>query len=215
MKEFLLFCIIFTTHWYKKMEKEINLIPSELKAIEKHKWYLSEKQGREVSFEEALNDFLDNYKADWIKEKQCTDCKEQADQILKYKWFRSEQEGHDIGKNVASEEWISKYAHIWREERESLEANDFTEMDIIIEKEMQIKTSAISDIARYFDCDIYLHKDRMEFYIFVIDGKKYLNIKSILCPVSLDFFKGEKVCFLAVGIRVQDALASIRNILAG
>jgi hypothetical protein len=197
------------------MKEEINLIPSELKAIEKHKWYLSEQQGKEVLFEEALTDFLENYEADWMREKQCMDCREQADQILRYKWFRSEEEGHDIGKNAASEEWIRKYAHIWREERESLEANDFTKMLIKIEKEKQIETIVLSDIAHNYDCEIYIHKDRMQFHTFVIAGKGYLNIKSILCPVSLDFFKDEEVCFLATGARAKEALVeSIRNIIS-
>jgi hypothetical protein len=193
------------------MKEEINLIPSELKAIEKHKWYLSEQQGKEVSFEEALDDFLNNYEADWMKEKQCMDCKEQTDQILQYKWFRSEEEGHDIGKNAASKEWISKYAHIWREERESLEANDFTEMVIKIEKDTQIKTIVISDIARYYDCDIYIHKDIMKFHTFVVAGKKYLNIKSILCPALLNFRKDEEVCFLTICTKADEVLVSIKN----
>jgi len=36
----------------------IDLIPSELRAIEDHKYYLSQKEGREVSLEEAIVDFL-------------------------------------------------------------------------------------------------------------------------------------------------------------
>jgi phosphotransferase system HPr-like phosphotransfer protein len=195
------------------MKEEINLIPSELKAIEKHKWYLSEQQGKEVSFEEALTDFLDNYEADWMREKQCIDCKEQTDQILKYKWIRSEQEGHDIGKNAASEEWIMKYAHIWREERESLEANGFIKMHIKTGKKKQIKTAVLSDIAYNFDCEIYINKDGMKFHNFVISGRKCLNIKSILCPVLLDFSEDEEVRFLATGLRAEEALASIRKII--
>ncbi|MCX5812969.1 MAG: HPr family phosphocarrier protein [Proteobacteria bacterium] len=195
------------------MKEEINLIPSELKAIEEHKWYLSEQQGKEVSFEEALRDFLDNYEADWMREKQCLDCKEQADQILQYKWLRSEQEGYDIGKDTASKEWISKYAHIWREEKESLEANGFTKMHIKTGKEKQIKTIVLSDIAHNYDCEIYINKDRMKFHNFIIAGRKNLNIKSILCPVLLDFSKDEEVRFLATGSRVEEALASIREII--
>jgi phosphotransferase system HPr-like phosphotransfer protein len=196
------------------MKKEITLIPSELKAIEEHKWYLSEQQGKEASFEEALVDFLDNYEADWMREKQCIDCKEQSDQILRYKWFRSEEEGHDIGKKAASEEWVSKYAHIWREERESLEANGFTKMVIKIGKEKQIKTTVISDIAHNYDCEIYIHQDTMKFHNFVIVGRRFLNIKSILCPVLLDFSKDEEVRFLATGARAREALESIRDLIS-
>jgi hypothetical protein len=195
------------------MKEEINLIPSELKAIEEHKWYLSERQGKEVSFEEALIDFLDNYETDWIREKQCTDCKEQTDQILQYKWLRSEQEGYDIGKNTASKEWIRKYAHIWRKEKESLEANGFTKMAIRIEEEKKIKTIAISDIAHNYDCDLYISRDKMKFYNFVIVGKRFLNIKSIICPVVFNFSKDELVRFIATGVRSHEALKSIRDIL--
>ena len=48
------------------MRKEIDLIPSELRAIEIHKYYLSQREGREVSFEEAMIDFIDNYEADFL-----------------------------------------------------------------------------------------------------------------------------------------------------
>ncbi len=48
------------------MVKEIDLIPSELSAIETHKYYLSEREGREVGFEEAMIDFINNCEADFF-----------------------------------------------------------------------------------------------------------------------------------------------------
>ena len=115
------------------MRKEIDLIPSELRAIEVHKYYLSEKEGREVSFEEAMIDFIDNYEADFLSKKQVEDNQEQNQEILKYRWIESEKEGHDIGKQKAALDWIEQYGCIWREEKESLEENGFVESSVVIE----------------------------------------------------------------------------------
>ena len=51
----------------------------------------------------------------------------------------------------------------------------------------------LSDIAHYFDCDIYIHQHRMKNYNFKFFGKKeYLNVKSILSPKYLEATHGEK-----------------------
>ena len=76
---------------------EIDLIPSELRAIEVHKYYLSQTEGREISLEEAIVDFLINYESDFLMAKQIEDVTEQNAEIMKYKWIESEKEGHDIG----------------------------------------------------------------------------------------------------------------------
>jgi len=191
------------------MVKEIDLIPSELSAIEMHKYFLSEREGREVSFEVAMIDFIDNYEADFLCKKQVEDNQQQNQEILKYRWIESEKEGHDIGNTKAAMEWVEKYGGIWREERESLEKNGFIEQIVKIEHNsgIQIEIAKLTEIARNFDCDIYVHQSRLEHYNFKLLGKKeYLNVKSILSPKLLKAAHGENIEFIATGGRSRDAL---------
>jgi len=196
--------------------KEIDLIPSELRAIEEHKYYLSHKEGREVSLEEAIVDFLIDYEADFFTAKQIEDVKEQNAEIMKYKWIESEKEGHDIGTEKAAKEWVEKYGSIWRNEKESLEQNGFLGLNVVIENKMglNIETAALAEIARRHDCELYIHKDRMKYYNFVLFGKKeYLNVKSILCPNSLESAKGESIEFIATGNGVKEALEETERLI--
>jgi phosphotransferase system HPr-like phosphotransfer protein len=198
------------------MVKEIDLIPSELSAIETHKYFLSQREGREVSFEEAMIDFIDNYEADFLRKKQVEDNQEQNQEILKYRWIESEKEGHDIGSTKAAMEWVEKYGGIWREERESLEKNGFIEQVVEIENKngTRIDIAKFAEIARNFDCDIYIHQSRMEHYNFKLFGKKeYLNAKSILSPKLLYATHGESIELIATGGRAREALeVSVRFI---
>jgi phosphotransferase system HPr-like phosphotransfer protein len=198
------------------MVKEIDLIPSELSAIEMHKYFLSEREGREVSFEEAMIDFIDNYEADFLCKKQVEDNQQQNQEILKYRWLESEKEGHDIGSTKAAMEWIEKYGGIWREERESLEKNGFIEQIVKIEHNsgIHIEIAKLAEIARNFDCDIYVHQSRMEHYNFKLFGKKeYLNVKSILSPKLLKAAHGESLEFIATGGRAKDALEASARLI--
>ena len=196
--------------------KEIDLIPSELRAIEDHKHYLSQKEGREVQLEEAIVDFLIDYEADFLKRKQTEDVAQQNDEIMKYKWIESEREGHDIGEETAAMEWIEKYGSIWRAERESLEKNAFMEMALVVEDRagVVIDMTELADIARRNDCELYIHKERMKYYNFVLFGKKeYLNVKSILCPKHLEAVKGEKIEFIATGEGALKILPEVRSLI--
>ncbi len=197
------------------MVKEIDLIPSELSAIETHKYYLSEREGREVGFEEAMIDFINNCEADFFCRKQVEDNQEQRQEIQKYKWIESEKEGHDIGSTKAAMEWIEKYGCIWREERESLEKNGFIEQTVKIDhinSGIHIEIAKLAEVARNFHCDIYIHKSKMEHYNFKLFGKKeYLNVKSIFTPKFIKAAHGDSVELIATGERANDALdASVR-----
>ncbi len=198
------------------MKKEFDLIPSELRAIEVHKYYLSEKEDREVSLEEAMIDFLENYEAEFRCQKQREDNREQNQEIQKYKWIESEKEGHDIGSRKAAFEWIEKYGCIWREERESLEKNGFIEMSVLIEcpHGVNIEMAKLSHIAHSFECDMYIHGSAMEQYNYNLFGKKeYLNVKSLLAPQSLKAAHYETIELIATGGRARAALeASVQCI---
>ncbi|HOF57380.1 MAG TPA: HPr family phosphocarrier protein [Syntrophorhabdaceae bacterium] len=190
-------------------KKEIDLIPSELITIETHKYYLSQKEGREVSLEEAIVDFLINYESDFLMAKQVEDLYEQNDEIMKYKWIESEKKGYDIGTEKAAEEWVIKYGSIWREEKESLEKNRFIETKTLIQgkNSIDIEIAHLAEIAKKHDCELYIHKKMMKYYNFVLFGKKeYLNVKSILCPKYLEVNRGESVEFIATGNNARYAL---------
>ncbi|MCX5802555.1 MAG: HPr family phosphocarrier protein [Proteobacteria bacterium] len=196
--------------------KEVDLIPSELRAIEIHKYYLSQTEGGEVTLEEAIVDFLINYEADFLRKKQLEDVEVQKEEILKYKWIESEKEGHDIGTEKAAMEWVEKYGSIWREERESLEKNEFLELTVVIENRNGIKMemAQLADIAHNCDCDLYIHKERMKYYNFMLFGKKeYLNVKSILCPEYLETVRGEKIEFIATGNGARRAFEEVERFI--
>jgi hypothetical protein len=42
----------------------------EREEILKHKWYMSEKEGKDVGFERALLNWVSNYRAEWKKRKR-------------------------------------------------------------------------------------------------------------------------------------------------
>lgn len=196
--------------------KEINLTPAELNAILEHKRMMSEKQGKEVTVEQAIEHFILHLRADWLKEKQHRDVQAQQEEIEKHKYFRSKDAGRDIGKATAAEEWCVKYAHIWRAERESLEQNGFLKVDVVIQSENGLHiepASTLAILAGKFDCEVYMHRDDMDYYNLIIQGKKYLNVKSILGLLSVAARKGDSMEFIATGPEAQQALDAIVGLI--
>lgn len=192
--------------------KEIDLSPAELKAIEDHKYFISQKQGREVSIEEAIEDFINNYKDRWLKEKQKNENFEQIEEIKKYMHTRCQETGHKISENDAAEEWMGMYAHIWRQEKESLEKNGFSISHVVVQNEKGLHmrpSSTLATLTSKFDCDVYVHKDGMEHYNFILNGKKYMNVKSVLGILTLAACKGEALEFIATGREAEKALQAI------
>jgi phosphotransferase system HPr (HPr) family protein len=197
--------------------KKTDLIPSELAAIEEHKYFMSLKQGREVSIDEAIADFVEKCRADWLLEKQRRDSQEQIKEIERHKYFRSLEEGYDIGRRKASEEWVGRYAHLWRAEKESLQAHGFLEVRLIVEGDhgLHIKpASKLAEIARNCNCDMYVHRKGMDYYNFVLNGKEYLNVKSVLSILQFDAAKGEELEFIATGVQAGEALEEVKQLLS-
>lgn len=196
--------------------KEINLTPAELIAILEHKRAMSERQGKEVTIEQAIEHFILHFRADWLKEKQHRDSQDQRHEIEKHKYFRSKDEGRDIGKAAAAEEWCAKYAHIWRAERESLERNGFFKANVVIQSEKGLHiepASTLAVIAGKYDCEVYLHREPMDYYNFILQRKKYLNVKSILGLLFVAAKKGESLELIASGPEARQALDAIVNVI--
>jgi phosphocarrier protein HPr len=194
--------------------KEIDLTPAELKAIEDHKYYMSQQQHREVVIEEAIEDFINNYKEAWIKDKQKKENLEQIEEIKRYMHLKSQETGQSIGELTAAEEWRKEYAHIWREEKESLEKNGFLKISVVVQNEKGLHmrpSSTLATLTSKYDCDVYVHKDGMEHYNFVLNGKKYMNVKSVLGVLTLAACKGEELEFIATGREAKEALKAIEK----
>ncbi|MBI2441673.1 MAG: HPr family phosphocarrier protein [Lentisphaerae bacterium] len=192
--------------------KDINLTPAELQAILDHKRTMTLTQGKEVSLEEAIEHFIRHYELDWLREKQRRDLSEQLQEIDKHKYLRSEKEGRDIGRARAAEEWCDKYAHIWRAEHESLERNGFLKINVVIQSERGLHfrpASTLAELAQRFDCEVYLHRAGMDFYNFILQGQKYLNVKSVLCLLTVAAEKGEQLELIATGPQAREALQAI------
>jgi phosphocarrier protein len=195
---------------------QINLTGAELKAIEEHKYFLSQKRGAEVTIEEAIADFVENFAQDWRREKLRRDNLEQREEIEKHRYFRSQEEGRDIGKSSAAEEWCQKYAHIWRAERDSLERNGFKKISVVVQNERGLHVrpvSAVAALASAFDCDIYVHKKGMVYYNFLLEERPYMNVRSILGFLSLEVALGDTLEFIATGSQSSEALKALEELM--
>ena len=194
------------------MTKMFHLTPAELKAIAEHRLRLALDWGREVNVEEAIEDFLANYKKRWLEEKQLRDNQEQLQEIERYKWFRSEEEHQDIGIDRAALEWSAKYAAIWREERESLEKNGFMRMPVTVANPRGLHVRPSSHLAQMlqrYECDVYVSKPGMPYFNFLLQGKPYMNVRSILGFLSLGIVCRDELEFLASGTDAAAALKAI------
>lgn len=196
--------------------KDINLTPAELTAVLEHKRAMAHGRDAEVTIEEAIEHFILHFRADWWREKQRHDNAEQRREIDRHKYFRSMDEGRDIGRARAAEEWCAKYAPIWRAERESLERNGFLSLEVVTHKEGGLHmepTSTLAQLARRFDCEVYLHRDGMEYCNFKLQNKTYLNVKSILGLLTVAAAPGERLEFIATGPQAREALEAIRHLV--
>lgn len=192
--------------------EDVNLSPAELHAILEHQRSMTLSQGIEVSLETAIEDFVSHCRESWMHEKQHLDNVEQIKEIEKHKYFRSMEERHDIGKKAAAEEWCLRYAHLWRAERESLERNGFLQakVELQAEKGLHIQPAAtLARLARKYNCEVYLHHKKIDYCNFVLQGKKYLNIKSVIGLLSVTADKGDVLEIISTGSQAKDALEEI------
>jgi phosphocarrier protein HPr len=196
--------------------QSINLTAAELTAIQDHKYFLSQQRGSEVTIEEAIEDFVRNFAEAWRREKLRRDNLAQQEEIEKHKYLRSKEAGYDIGRAPAAEEWCQKYAHIWRSERESIEKNGLRRIFVTIRNPEGLHlrpVSVVANLAATFDCDMYVHRDGMTYYNFLLEGRPYLNVRSILGLLSLGATLGDKLEFIATGAQAEQALEALTALL--
>jgi hypothetical protein len=87
--------------------------PAEWNAIRVHRYFLSQRYGRFVAINEAIEDWQKNYALIWRAKRTVLSSRNQMEEILKHKWIESEKAGHDLGSEAAAD-WIDKYADKWR-----------------------------------------------------------------------------------------------------
>lgn len=194
--------------------RDINLTPAELLAILEHKRQMTSAGNRPVTLEEAMTHFILHFRVNWLKDKHRRDNRDQLQEIERHKYFRSQNEGRDIGKALAAEEWCANYASIWRAERESLERNGFLKISVVVASEHGLHTrpdSMLAEMCRQFDSEVYLHRQDMTYYNFLLQGRPYLNVSSIIGLLTVDAVQGELLEFIATGPDAKPALETIAH----
>ena len=90
---------------------------AELRAINRHKYYLSQQQGEDVGFDAAAKDWFENFSEVWRERRHQRMLEMQREEIKRYKWIQSERARKDLGRS-AVEDWIHNFAADWRMEWE-------------------------------------------------------------------------------------------------
>jgi phosphotransferase system HPr (HPr) family protein len=200
----------------KPMKKDC-LTPAEFKAVLDHKFFMGVDLKREVTLEEALIDFVLLYMDAWLKEKTARDNKEQAAEIEKHIYLKSKEAGRDMVVEAIGE-WHRVHAKAWRDYWESLDHNNIKKFTVTVENATGLHVRPAGDlvqIACAHDCDIYIHKDGMEHYTIKVDGKPYLNVRTVLAMLpllSLAISKGDTIEFIAYGSQAGEAIKAIEKL---
>jgi hypothetical protein len=89
------------------------LSKAELHEVERHRVRMSSESGRDVSFDESLENWLKTQAQRWREERQARLLLKQREEILRHKWIESEKAQRDLGAEAALD-WIRRYAAQWR-----------------------------------------------------------------------------------------------------
>jgi phosphotransferase system HPr (HPr) family protein len=73
--------------------------------------------------------------------------------------------------------------------------------------------SAVATLAAKFDCDIYVHRDGMTYYNFLLEGRPYMNVRSVLGLLSVGAAIGDSLEFIATGSQAEPALKALDQFL--
>lgn len=87
--------------------------PAEMREIERHKYFLSERAGRDIGFEAAAADWLEHHALAYREARQASMLRMQSQEIARHTWIESEKAGRDLGR-AAALDWVLKYAAQWR-----------------------------------------------------------------------------------------------------
>lgn len=195
-----------------------DLTASELSAVTKLQDEMEKRDGKKATFEEAMAEWMQNVRQAWLHKKVKEDNEAQKREIERHKWIESQKAGHDIGEREAIQDWVNKYAPVWRKERESLQKNGWEVVHVVvgIEQGLHMRpSSTLASIAGSFKCQVYVHRDGMEVSNFSLEGKGYLNVKSLMGLLTLGAIKNDKLEFIASGAQARQCLESMAEFVSG
>jgi len=86
---------------------------AEIRAIEVHKYYLSQRRGYDVGFEAARADWEAHFEDAWWRDRQSRMLAMQREEIARHKWIASEKAHRDLGREAVME-WVRENAATWR-----------------------------------------------------------------------------------------------------
>ena len=93
--------------------KQTELCCAERRAMKRHWKRLCETWSKDVSYEEAMDDWLNHHAMAWREEHQRRVMERQQEEMKKHRWIESEKAKRDLG-STAYIDWIKKYAAQWR-----------------------------------------------------------------------------------------------------
>jgi|GEM_PF-1741094 len=178
-------------------ENEEPLYEEERRAIEVHKWYLSQKMGCDVGWAYAVEDWKRYFQSEWrhgCRKYQLWCNAEQARMMRDFVCSVTEVEGQEAGAQ-AEEEWVSRYAPQWRLDAESKMRRDMDEIEEVT-FEVESNVDGLPSEAHWR-------------HITVIN-EKGLHVRPSMCLKKLlDTFPDVEVCVKNVG--TQEAMIRIRE----
>lgn len=89
------------------------LTKAERRAVDVHKYFVSERYGYDVGFDFAYQDFLMHYYEAWHKRRHERMLSLEMNEIAKHVWIVSQKYGRDMGREAALD-WVLNYAAEWR-----------------------------------------------------------------------------------------------------
>ena len=193
-----------------------DISPPELAAITELKTLMSKRAGREVTVDEAIEEFLTTHRDEWQRIKFRCDNLMQIREIERHKWIESEKAGHDMG-NVAALDWTEKYAAMWRSEHDALCTYGFQTRLLVVTVAHGVHirpNAALAAIARQYDADIYVHLEGMPYANFTLRGRPYISVKSVVGILSLGITQGSQIEVIATGVHAEQALNAVAEIIA-
>jgi len=119
--------------------------------------------------------------------------------------------------SAAAEEWCEQHAAMWRAERESLERNGFLRVAVVVRNPEGLHLrpwSAVAATAARYDCDLYVHRPSMPHWNFLLQGRPFMNVKSVVGLLSLGVQLGDTLEFIATGAESEKALEAVRRVVA-
>ena len=195
-----------------------DLTPAELSAVTRLQEEMEKRGGRKATFEEAMAEWVQNVQQAWLHRKIREDNEAQKKEIERHKWIESQKAGRDIGEKEAIQDWVNKYAPVWRRERESLQKNGWEVIHVVvgIEQGLHMRpSSTLAGIAGSFKCQVYVHRDGMEVSNFTLEGKGYLNVKSLMGLLTLGAIRNDKLEFIASGVQARQCLEAMAEFVSG